>query len=101
MKDKLKETIDEASKTDIGRQGIKVSEELVKQAKAASQQLAKQGQQLGDGTAFKAVSEGVKAIKEEVDDVTVSGPRVYQPPKKLRKRTEQLRTDDKPIEANT
>ncbi|XP_015795239.1 mitochondrial import inner membrane translocase subunit TIM44 [Tetranychus urticae] len=101
LKEKFRETIEEASKSDLGKQGLKVGEEIVKQARVASEQLAKQGQQLGDASAFKAVSEGVKAIKEEVEDVTISGPSVYKPPKKLRKRTEQLHASDKPIEVNT
>lgn len=34
------------------------------------------------------ITQKVKAIKEEVDDVTVSGPRIYVPPSSLRKRKE-------------
>lgn len=90
LKKTFEKTLEDASKTDIGKQGLKVSEELLKQAKQAAETLAKQSQQLGDSSTIKSAAEKVKAIKEEVDDATVSGPRVYVPPKSLRKRKERL-----------
>ncbi|RWS25390.1 mitochondrial import inner membrane translocase: subunit TIM44-like protein [Leptotrombidium deliense] len=89
IKEKLNKTIEEAQKSELGKKGFEITEELAKQAKSAAEAIAKQSESLGQHTAFKAVSHGVKAIKEEVDDATIYGSRtVYRPPAKLRKRKE-------------
>lgn len=51
--------MEEATKTDIGRQGLKVGEELLKQAKQAAESIAKQSQQIGESTPVKTAAKVV------------------------------------------
>ncbi|CAN7981121.1 unnamed protein product [Ixodes pacificus] len=88
LKEKIREGIEEAQKSEIGKMSREFTEELAKSAKTAAETLAKQGDQLGKSGAFQAVSSGIKAVKTEIDVSTIPGARVYRPPEKLRKRSE-------------
>ncbi|XP_074605494.1 mitochondrial import inner membrane translocase subunit TIM44 [Brevipalpus obovatus] len=100
LRETFEKTIEDASKTEFGKQGLKVSEEIVKQAKRAAEDLARKTEQLSESSPVKNVAEKVKAIKEEVDDAAVVGPRVYRPPKKLRKRKEVSEVPMTKVEIN-
>ncbi|CAN8014683.1 unnamed protein product [Ixodes persulcatus] len=88
LKEKIREGIEEAQKSEIGKMSREFTEELAKSAKTAAETLAKQGDQLGKSGAFQAVSSGIKAVKTEIDVSTIPGARVYRAPEKLRKRSE-------------
>lgn len=89
LKDILKEGIEEAQKSEIGKKGKELSEELAKSAKSAAEALAKQSEQIGKSTPVRAVAEGVKVVKEQIEETSFSGARIYRPPEKLHKRTER------------
>ncbi|CAN7941570.1 unnamed protein product [Ixodes hexagonus] len=88
LKEKIREGIEEAQKSEIGKMSREFTEELAKSAKTAAESLAKQGDQLGKSGAFQAVSSGIKAVKTEIDVTTIPGARIYRAPAKLRKRSE-------------
>lgn len=89
FKDKLQETIEEAQKTEIGKRAGQITEELTKQAKQAAESVSETGQQIGKNVAFKTITEGVKAVKQEIDSNTIAKARVYKAPVKLRKRVDR------------
>lgn len=88
IKEKIREGIEEAQKSDLGKLSREFTEEFAKSAKTAAETIAKQSDQLGKSGAFQAVSSGIKAVKTEIDEATVPGSRVYKAPQKLRKRSE-------------
>lgn len=88
LKEKIKEGIEEAQKSEIGKKSREFTEEIAKSAKSAAETLAKQSDQLGKSGAFQAVSSSIKAVKTEIDEAAAVGARVYRAPKKLRKRSE-------------
>uniref|UniRef100_A0A2R5LN93 Mitochondrial import inner membrane translocase subunit TIM44 n=1 Tax=Ornithodoros turicata TaxID=34597 RepID=A0A2R5LN93_9ACAR len=88
IKDKIKEGLEEAQKMELVKKSREITEELAQSAKSAAESIAKQGDQLGKSGAFQAVSSGIKAVKQEIDEVEITGARVYKAPKKLRKRSE-------------
>ncbi|RWS03854.1 mitochondrial import inner membrane translocase: subunit TIM44-like protein, partial [Dinothrombium tinctorium] len=103
IKEKLSKTLEEAQKSELGKKAGEMTEGLSKSAKSAAEAIAKHSEQLGQKSAFKAVSEGVRVIKEEVDEAALSGSRVYKPPIKLRKRSERLHSssvDERIVEPN-
>ncbi|XP_077561844.1 mitochondrial import inner membrane translocase subunit TIM44 [Haemaphysalis longicornis] len=88
LKEKIKEGLEEAQKSEIGKKSREITEEIAKSAKSAAETIAKQSDQLGKSGAFQAVSSGIKAVKTEIDEAAAAGARVYRAPKKLRKRSE-------------
>lgn len=102
IKGKIKESLEEAQKSEIGRRSKEITEELAKSAKTAAESLAKQGEQIGKSSTIKAVSESVKAVKQQIDETAFTGPRVYKAPRKLQKRTERTlsHSDGKTIQEN-
>ncbi|XP_023233735.1 mitochondrial import inner membrane translocase subunit TIM44-like [Centruroides sculpturatus] len=101
IKGKIKESLEEAQKSEIGKKGKELTEELAKSAKTAAESLAKQGEQIGKSTPIKVVSESVKAVKQQIDETAFTGPRVYKAPSKLQKRTERtLTSSGKTIQEN-
>lgn len=76
-------------KSEIGKKAAELSGDLAKQAQKAAETVTKQTKEISQTTAFKKVSENVKAIKENIDDATqLSQIKPYRKPAKLRKRTE-------------
>lgn len=62
---------------------------MAKKAQQTAETISKQTQDLSQTTAFKKVSENVKAIKENIDEATnLSHVRPYAKSFKLRKRSE-------------
>uniref|UniRef100_T1IUB9 PX domain-containing protein n=1 Tax=Strigamia maritima TaxID=126957 RepID=T1IUB9_STRMM len=103
FKDKLQETFEEAQKTDLAKRAGQITEELAKSAKGAAESVSETGHKLGQNPAFKSITEGVKAVKQEIDDTTTLGKaQMYKAPEKLRKRVERTYTTDeaKPIAPN-
>ncbi|CAG2102604.1 unnamed protein product [Medioppia subpectinata] len=99
IKDKISKGIEDAQKTEIGKKGIEMTDELQKQAKSAAEAFTKQTEQLSQSDAFKTVSQTVKAVGEEIGETG----RVYKRPEKLRKRKEEsedMFAHQKPIEPN-
>ncbi len=80
--------MEQVQKSEIGKKAGRFTEELGKTAKSAAGTISQTGEQLSKTTAFKSISEGVKAVKEEVESNTFSRARIYQKPEKLRKREE-------------
>ncbi|XP_034611116.1 mitochondrial import inner membrane translocase subunit TIM44 [Trachemys scripta elegans] len=79
----VRESLDEVSKSDIGRKIKEGVEEAAKTAKQSAESVTKGGEKLGKTTAFKAISQGVETMKKEIGQ---TGP--YRRPERLRKRTE-------------
>ncbi|XP_025077096.1 mitochondrial import inner membrane translocase subunit TIM44-like [Pomacea canaliculata] len=102
IKEKVSETVEELQKTEVIKKGREITEELGKTAGRAAETLSKSGQQITQTSAYKSVSQGVKAVKEEFDDVTLSKARVYRAPEKLKKRKELSRIvrEDRHLEEN-
>jgi len=102
LQEKLKQTVGEVEKTEIGKKGKQIAEELGKTASKAAETVSQTGEQIGKSHIFQSVSQGVKTVKQEIDEATLSRARIYKAPDKLRKREDQSSlTSDKPIEADT
>lgn len=100
IKDKMKDVLDEASKTDIGRKASQITEELSKSAKGVGETIAEKSQQLGSSGAFQSISAASKMVKNEIGSQGMHG-RVYQSPEKLRKRKEIFDMTTRSFAANT
>ena len=57
FKDKISKGLEEAQKTEIGKKGLEMTDELSKQAKSAAEALAKGTEQISQSDAFKTVSQ--------------------------------------------
>lgn len=57
LKEQLAKAIEEAQKSEIGRKGSEMSEEMLRSAKAAAEELAKATEKIEKSQAFKAASE--------------------------------------------
>ncbi|GAB6032437.1 hypothetical protein CHUAL_011075 [Chamberlinius hualienensis] len=102
LKDKLQETLEEAQKSDIGKKATQISSDISKSAREAAESVSEKAEALGKSAPFKAISEGVKVVKQEIDDSTLANAGVYKAPEKLRKRVERLSSDlSKVVEPNT
>ncbi|XP_067413111.1 mitochondrial import inner membrane translocase subunit TIM44 [Emydura macquarii macquarii] len=98
----VKESLDEVSKSDIGRKIKEGVEEAAKTAKQSAESVSKGGEKLGKTAAFKAISQGVETMKKELDEKVreQSGP--YRRPERLKKRMEMAgeRVRERVFEAN-
>ncbi|KAM9111843.1 mitochondrial import inner membrane translocase subunit TIM44 isoform 1-T1 [Pangshura tecta] len=84
----VKESLDEVSKSDIGRKIKEGVEEAAKTAKQSAESVTKGGEKLGKTAAFKAISQGVETMKKEIDESVLGQTGPYRRPERLRKRTE-------------
>ncbi|XP_072038204.1 mitochondrial import inner membrane translocase subunit TIM44-like [Amphiura filiformis] len=102
IKDKVSKSTEDLQKQEWVKKTGDITREFGKTAKSAAEKVSKSGEEIAKSQAFKTVSKGVKAVKHEIDESTVSGARVYKPPVKLRKRTDVLSStmESRPIEAN-
>lgn len=100
LKEKLQETLTEAQKTELAKRASQLTEELAKSAKGAAETMSEKSHQLGQKAAIKSIAEGVKAVKEEINESTLAKARMYKPPEKLRKRVDDSIIDEKAIEPN-
>ncbi|GFT18079.1 mitochondrial import inner membrane translocase subunit TIM44 [Nephila pilipes] len=103
LKGKIKEGLEEAQKSEIGKRSKELTEELAKSAKIAAEAIAKQGEELGKKAPLRAVAEGVKTVKEQIEEAQMTGPRVYQSPTTLQMRSERSRfnKEERIIEPNS
>lgn len=98
IKGMVSEALDDASKTEFAR---RVSEELSKTAKSAKETISEQGERIGQTSAFQAISDTTKMIKQEIDSQSMNS-RVYTPPIKLRKRKDMHSyADNRVVRANS
>lgn len=88
IKEKVQQGMDEVQQQEWVKKGINIGEEVSKTAKGAAERISKQGEELTKSRAYQTVSQGVKAVKEEIDESTMAKGRPYRAPEKLRKRTE-------------
>ncbi|XP_036306178.1 mitochondrial import inner membrane translocase subunit TIM44 isoform X3 [Pipistrellus kuhlii] len=77
----VKESLDEVSKSDLGRKIKEGVEEAAKTAKQSAESVSK-------GGAFKAISQGVESVKKEIDESVLGQTGPYRRPERLRKRKE-------------
>ncbi|XP_013097677.1 mitochondrial import inner membrane translocase subunit TIM44 [Stomoxys calcitrans] len=100
IKEKVSDVIDEAGKTDFAKKATKLGEEISKQAKTAKESISEKGEKIGQTTAFQAISDTTKMIKQEMDAQSINS-RVYRSPTRLRKRKEvDLAADERVVEPN-
>lgn len=83
----VKESLDEVSKSDLGRNIKESVEEAAKTAKQSAKSVSKGGEKLGWTTAFKVLSQGVESVKE-INESIVGQTRRYQWPERPLKRKE-------------
>ncbi|XP_023599123.1 mitochondrial import inner membrane translocase subunit TIM44 isoform X4 [Myotis lucifugus] len=76
-----KYSLDEVSKSDLGRKIKEGVEEAAKTAKQSAESVSK-------GGAFKAFSQGVESVKKEIDESVLGQTGPYRRPERLRKRKE-------------
>ncbi|XP_028641350.1 mitochondrial import inner membrane translocase subunit TIM44 [Grammomys surdaster] len=84
----VKESLDEVSKSDLGRKIKEGVEEAARTAKQSAESVSKGGEKLGKTAAFKAISQGVESVKKEIDESVLGHTGPYRRPERLRKRTE-------------
>lgn len=84
----VKESLDEVSKSDLGRKIKEGVEEAARTAKQSAETVSKSGEKLGKTAAFKAISQGVESVKKEIDESILGKMGPYRRPERLRKRTE-------------
>ncbi|XP_032742526.1 mitochondrial import inner membrane translocase subunit TIM44 [Rattus rattus] len=84
----MKESLDEVSKSDLGRKIKEGVEEAARTAKQSAESVSKGGEKLGKTAAFKAISQGVESVKKEIDESVLGQTGTYRRPERLRKRTE-------------
>ncbi|XP_054252040.1 mitochondrial import inner membrane translocase subunit TIM44 [Indicator indicator] len=84
----VKESLDEVSRSDIGRRIKEGVEEAAKTAKQSAESVSKGGEKLGKTAAFRAISQGVESVKKELDESVLGQSAPYRRPQRLRKRTE-------------
>ena len=76
-------------KSEFGKKAAEAAGDFAKQAQKAAETVSKQTVEFSQSTAYKKVSENVKAIKENIDEATqLSQIKPYKKPEKLRKRSE-------------
>ncbi|MCL4125631.1 UNVERIFIED_CONTAM: hypothetical protein GTU68_007090 [Idotea baltica] len=103
LKKKVKETMEEAQKTEILQKASRVTEEATKTAQRMGESISQKGEELAQSQTYKTISDTARIVKEEIDHSTFGkGGRVYQPPVVLRLRLDRdLEGERKIIEANT
>ncbi|NXI23833.1 TIM44 translocase, partial [Sterrhoptilus dennistouni] len=84
----VKESLDEVSKSDLGRKIKEGVEGAAKTAKQSAETVTRGGEKLGRTAAFKAISQGVETVKKELDESVLGQTGPYRRPERLRKRTE-------------
>ncbi|CAL1579886.1 unnamed protein product [Knipowitschia caucasica] len=101
LSDTVKGGLEEVTRTDLGKKIKEGVEGAARTAINSAETVTKGGEKLGKSGAFKAISQGVEAVKKEID-VADSGS--YRAPPQLRKRTEysskDMDSESKVYEAN-
>ncbi|KAJ7993115.1 hypothetical protein DPEC_G00269070 [Dallia pectoralis] len=86
LSESVKESLEEVSRSDIGKKIMEGMEEAAKTAKTSAETMSKSGEKLGKTGAFRAISQGMESVKKGIDDLNQTGP--YRAPKRLRKRSD-------------
>lgn len=96
----VKGTLDEVSKAETMKRAAEISQEIGKKAEDAAKRVGSAAENISKSGAFKSASTSAASLKEEIEGHSLGG-KVYQEPKKLRKRKEYERdAEDIVIEAN-
>ncbi|VDK42000.1 unnamed protein product [Anisakis simplex] len=85
IKDHMSQMIAEIQKTEAGKKLSEAAEEALKQARLAAESLEKAAEQIGDTQIYQNVSQTVKVVKEEIDDIT--DVTMYSRPEQLKMRS--------------
>lgn len=88
LRQQLIKTMEEAKSTELGQKAVKYSEDVAKTAREAAETLSKSAEALSANPTYKSVAEGMKTVKKEIDDITLSDARLYKRPDILKKREE-------------
>lgn len=102
IKGSVQDVFDEAAKTEFAKKAGQFGEELSKSARGVSDRISDSSKIIGQSGAFQSISETAKIVQKEIDSQGIQG-RVYKPLVRLRKRVEELDTNNqsKTFEANT
>uniref|UniRef100_A0A3Q3A850 Mitochondrial import inner membrane translocase subunit TIM44 n=1 Tax=Kryptolebias marmoratus TaxID=37003 RepID=A0A3Q3A850_KRYMA len=85
LSETVKESLEEVSRTNIGKKIKEGVEEAARSAKHSAESVSKGGEKLGGTNAFKAISQGVESMKKEID---VGDASAYRAPAQLRMRSD-------------
>lgn len=89
FKEKFESLAGKVKESEFGKKAAEAAGDFAKQAQKAAETVSKQTVEFSQSTAYKKVSENVKAIKENIDEATqLSQIKPYRKPEKLRKRSE-------------
>lgn len=100
--DRLKATVDEVERSELGQKGRKIAADLSAGVERTAETLSKQTEQLAQSNVFQSVAHGVKSVRDEIADSSAySRGQLYRAPEKLRRREDGSSSDDKVIEPNT
>ncbi|XP_072457078.1 mitochondrial import inner membrane translocase subunit TIM44 isoform X2 [Notamacropus eugenii] len=86
--DTVKESLDEVSKSDLGRKIAEGIGTAAKSARQSAESVTRGGEKLGQTTAFRMISQGIESVKKELDKNILGQKGTYRRPERLRKRTE-------------
>ena len=95
----MDQTIKDASSTEFGKQ---VFEGISTHSKNVKDTLNKSTEHLKQSQAVHTIKRGVQSLKEEVEDSTLPGSRLYRAPIVLRKRSDYklIPDDERVVQAN-
>jgi len=97
---KLKESVDDLSKSETVRKASEFTGNIGEKTKGATESIGKAAEQLSQSSAFQTATKTASTIKEELEGRTLGG-KVYRAPRELRKRKETVEgMEDKTIEAD-
>jgi len=97
---KLKESVDDLSKSETVRKASEFTGNIGEKTKGATESLGKAAEQISQSSAFQTATKTASTIKEELEGRTLGG-KVYRAPRELRKRKETVEgMEDKTIEAD-
>ncbi|XP_067938300.1 mitochondrial import inner membrane translocase subunit TIM44-like [Watersipora subatra] len=112
MKQKLEElqkkaadSWEEAQKNEMVKKAGVIGSKVAESASKAAETAKKTGESIGKTDVFKTVTDGVKSVKEELDEAAKVSSRHYTSPHKLKKRSDlatvSSMADDKVFDADT
>uniref|UniRef100_A0A4W3HUY7 Mitochondrial import inner membrane translocase subunit TIM44 n=1 Tax=Callorhinchus milii TaxID=7868 RepID=A0A4W3HUY7_CALMI len=82
------QSLDEVSKSDLGKKIKEGVEEAAKSAKQSAESVSKSSEKIGKTMAFKAISQSVESVKKEIDESALGQSGTYRSPTLLRKRSD-------------
>merc|ERR1712115_277806 len=94
---KLKESVDDLSKSETVRKASEFTGNIGEKTKGATESIGKAAEQLSQSSAFQTATKTASTIKEELEGRTLGG-KVYRAPRKRKENVEGM--EDKTIEAD-